>query len=527
MNDQSHQILSPRIKRIESSPFFRALSISFMLTVLFHLLSKNNGIVLSDEGHVWYGAVATFEGQVPLRDFQSYDPGRYYWCAAWFHFFGKGIGALRLATSIFQGVGVFFGLLITTRLFRSWAALLGAGLLFTVWMTPRYWMFEHGLVLIEVYSALLIMEKPSLRRHFIAGVIVGLVAFWGRNHGLYSFLGCLIPLGWLWRRDGWNSFAKRGTCWGVGIIAGYSPMLLMIAFIPEYWDAFWYSVLSMAKHNNVELPVPWPWTIHFSSRKRLYSLYEIVGGGVFIAAPLLFLYVIISSYLLPWRETPRWRVMLASASIGIFELHHAYSCANMAHLAAAIHPFLLSMVGLCSIRYSEKPNKHAFRTTLGCCVILAIAGLPGNLKYFRIIRPHKYVRYEISDKKIWTGKRGRDFIECCKKLDREMFEKNEEILIMPYYPSLYLLMDKRSPVWQIYFGLPVSEEKQTELIKAMEKKRVRWIIYGHVSGSGRDENKVPNTHPLFWGYISQNYEKVVADCLPENHQLLRLKEPRD
>ena len=65
-------------------------------------LQGRQGINLADEGFLWYGTQQTAHGKVPLRDFQSYDPGRYYWSAAGMHLFGEGLVSLRFSETVFQ-----------------------------------------------------------------------------------------------------------------------------------------------------------------------------------------------------------------------------------------------------------------------------------------------------------------------------------------------------------------------------------------------------------------------------------------
>jgi hypothetical protein len=56
---------------------------SLALAVARFLVQGDIGLDLGDEGQLWYVTTRTALGDVPLRDIRSYDPGRYYWGAAW------------------------------------------------------------------------------------------------------------------------------------------------------------------------------------------------------------------------------------------------------------------------------------------------------------------------------------------------------------------------------------------------------------------------------------------------------------
>lgn len=130
------------------------------------------GFSLWDEGFLWYGVQSVMVGEVPIRDFMSYDPGRYYWCAAIMAAWGdNGIMALRAAVAIFQATGLFIGLSLVAK-HAKWKDLiycLLVAVMLAAWMFPRHKLFDISLSMMLLGVLTHLVMNPHGRSYFFAG----------------------------------------------------------------------------------------------------------------------------------------------------------------------------------------------------------------------------------------------------------------------------------------------------------------------------------------------------------------------
>lgn len=495
----------------------KVLLFAIFLVLLSFIWQGNIGFGLADESYLWYGYQRVLLGEVPIRDFMSYDPGRYYFTAGLAKLFGdSGIMSLRAYVAVFQALGLFVGLflIIQSRRIKSKSDtifILLAAITLVVWMLPRHKLFDISISIFLVGILTYLILNPVSKRYFLTGVCVGLIAFFGRNHGVYGAIGSLGVIAWLSIQNLSNiSFIKAISLWGGGVILGFSPIIMMSLFIPGFGIAFWESVrfLFELKATNLPLPIPWPWTVNFSAASFGGATRGVLIGLFFIGT-LLF-----AGLSLAWVIYRRFRsevtppALVASAFLAIPYAHYAFSRADVNHLAQGIFPMLVGVIVLLFI--STKKFKWPLVLVL-CSTSLWVTYIkhPG----WHCSESKKCVATEISGAQIKVSPNRAAQISLIKMLVDKYAPNGESYVVTPLSPGAYALFERKSPMWEIYALLPRNEsfeEKEIERIKTSKPKFA--IIYDYPL-DGREELRFKNTHPLINQYFLDNFDILDSESI--------------
>jgi hypothetical protein len=502
------------------------LALALLLTATVFLLQRRIDFNVSDEGFLWEGAVLTAHGKVPLRDFYSYDPGRYLWAAAWSKVFGEGILALRLSTALFQAAGLLCGLLAARRaLPRAWQLTL-AGILLVVWMGPRHKLFEPALAMAAVYVAVLLIERPSPRRHLLAGALVGFAGVMGKNHGGYTMLAFLVLILWLhWRRIAPGRLARDLGIWLAGIAAGALPLVAMLAFVPRFLPAYFDSI-SFFLHQgrtNFGLPVPWPWVGSWEGLEGVQALQRLALGAGFlllpagVAAALLFLPGTTAA------TAGRRALLLAGGTVGLFYLHHAFSRADPYHLLQSIHPVLLALLGLPAALDGWARRLAAGAVAALLAFLTLFAAVPQAPLYAEQTarKPlDRFVPCRLGGDELRIPERSASlFSEIERQIDART-APGEPVLLIPHLPGLYPALGRESPISDFYPIWPAQGARDETMRNEIEAAGVRLAVYTDYTAGEEPELSFPHTHPLVWAYLQVSFVRIPNARLPHRVWLL-------
>ena len=103
-------------KRLGREDYLLAGLTALFCVLMEQLLQVRVGLNLADEGFLWYGVQRVLAGEVPVRDFQAYEPGRYYMLAGWARMVqSDGIVAMRCGLAVVQWAALFPALLLAPR----------------------------------------------------------------------------------------------------------------------------------------------------------------------------------------------------------------------------------------------------------------------------------------------------------------------------------------------------------------------------------------------------------------------------
>lgn len=488
------------------------LAISCLVVLISFLWQGNKGFNLWDEGFLWYGVQRVLLGEVPIRDFMAYDPGRYYWSAALLSVLGdNGIMSVRAAVAVFQALGLFTGLLLIARSGKSetkYSALfwiISAATL-VVWMLPRHKLFDISISIFLIGVLTFLVSNPIPKRYIIAGACVGLVAVFGRNHGMYGAVGSLGVISWLTikNRSG-PGFLKGSALWGAGVVVGFLPIILLALLIPGFALAFWESIrfLFEQKATNLPLPVPWPWTVNFAAA----SFGDAARGvliGLFFVGTLLF-----GGFSVLWVVYRRLKekyvppALVASAFLALPYAHYAFSRADVGHLAQGIFPLLIGfLVILSNARASIKWP-------------LAVALCATSFWVMHVFHPswqclagRQCVNVEISGKDLQIDSGTANDISLLRQLSSQFTPHGQSFIVTPFWPGAYALLERKSPMWEIYALFPQTESFEKKEIERIKSADPRFVFVLDLPLDGREELRFRNTHPLVYQFIVNNFEPL-------------------
>ena len=105
-------------------------------------------------------------------------------------------------------------------------------------MFPRYRAFESSIALIATYLGIRLVELPTVRQYFVTGVFVGGVAFFGRNHALYSALAFTVLIVLLAVKAPDDALGPKVRSCILGVAVGITPLMLMVVFVPGFASGF-------------------------------------------------------------------------------------------------------------------------------------------------------------------------------------------------------------------------------------------------------------------------------------------------
>jgi hypothetical protein len=513
-------MLQPDDARLRKSVGF-ALLFSLLYCWGFYFFLGDIGFYPGDEGYLWYGVWRVGAGEVPLRDFQAYDPGRYYWCHLLSFVCGDGMLGLRASTTVFQCFGLFCALLVARRFTRNLVELGLACLVLGLWMFPNHKLFDTSIAAMAVWFTVRMLERPSTGRYLAAGAFAGLAGFFGRNHALYIALGTgavLCLSAWKMRGPGWW---RRAGAWAAGGLLGYSPMWGMFLFVPGFFAAFWHSNELILEHGtNLPYPWLWPWRINWT-REGFDQAAEVALALAYLLPPVL----------LPlglWRalRTPSARIaerapVLAAVLIGLFYVHHAAVRSYPQHLAESLPAvLLLAMGGLALL--GPRLRWSGWGLLALVTILIGLEKNPPLAFWYSSKSTEPFERFETPAGEIvrLLPRNARrltalsSFIETNVGADQNMF-------IAPNRPALYPLLGKTSPSWWIYFFWKATDEEQLDLIRELDEAKVNWVLLIDRPIDGREDMRFFGTHPAVAVFLMREFERVEMPGTPGNHILMK------
>jgi|GEM_PF-438958 len=484
-----------------------------IITTVRFAFQGSVGLMLEDEGFLWYGSQRMLAGALPMRDFFGYDIPRYFWNALVMFVVGnKGIYALRVAIAVCEWVTLTMVCVVFAQLQVRWRlVVLLIGMMTVIfWLYPRHKIYDHMIIWLMLLVFWWWLIHPNHRRTFGAGIVVGVAAMIGRNHGVYAVCAGSLLLGYIWWSPiHWRQRIRLALIWSGGIVVGFAPMLLMIVAIPSFGQGFIESVqlLFGLGKTNLTLPIPWPW--------RQASLYAELVGLWFVVPAVTYVVTIGVICWRRWRKQPIPEGVLVAAVVGLVYLQVGYSRADMSHLAQGIAPFIVLVVLLTAYVVPQR-----LQVVVGLVLCSWSAGVNWNSAWQSTWLSSSTDRQEVTaTNQLTVPNAVANQLAFIEAIHQKYDPTNEAFVVAPYWPGVYALWQQPSPLYNTYILFPFDAVAQNREIRRLQQSQPRFILIDDSTIDNQEQIRFMVNYALVDTYIRAQYQQVSDPIVPKNMRL--------
>lgn len=481
------------------------LWLAVAIPTIVWMLQRDIGLSLIDEGFVWYGAQRVLAGEVPLRDFQAYDIGRYYWYAGWMAVMDStGILPVRAGSTVLAAITTAIAVALVRGAGRQGAvATVLAAVTFALWLVPYFKVADSFAAVLLLAGMARLLKAPGARSSFAYGLCLGVAATVGINHALYGVAAGMLAFACLWWNERRIPRLRTALAVALGTTVGYLPVLAFVLFEPGFATAFVDSVRLLLETGttNLELAMPdlrSPWRAT-SGWTFLVGLQAALMGIAFIAIPLFLL----ASGWQVWRlrtfpSRAAHPAFVAALLLSIPYAHYAYSRWDVYHLAISALPLMLAVWTF------PGPRPVLLRTVVLALVTLATLLVAGpNHAFFQTVRSTPLQPVVVAGETLRVPERTAAELRLLDETVRAHAAAPRSLYVVPYWPGAYAVTGRRSPTWEIYLIFPFSERRQRLEIGRLVAADVGLALVSRSSMDGRADLGLEQTHPLIARYLRQ------------------------
>jgi hypothetical protein len=469
----------------------------------------------ADEGYLWYGTQRIVAGEVPLRDFRSYEPGRYVWCAPAVGLLPYRLSALRASSHAFSFCGVSTALV---ALRAAEVPLAGTGLAAVAigaWAFPQYKLFEPAVALVVFAAGFVLISDPLPATALLAGVAVGIAALVGFN--LFVYASTTMTVLALWVIVGADVSRMLPLWVVVGTVVAASPMIIMLVCSSSFRRVFVHRrIVAVVRRgsSNLPTPLPLPWLpptsafAHIGQRRRLAFGWLFVVVAV-VPAVVLMIEAVIG---VAPDDDPASAARLAAAATGLMWWHHAYSRADVVHLAQSMMPLLLLAV------LAVNPSPWSIVAS-GVAAAGSIALTAGELRptFWWSTRRHVVRRRVARGGSIPLRPDQDRLLDVVENLRSE----GDSVLAVPVLAWVYAVLGLRSPVYDTFCVYPANASEQEQMLAEVRRAGVTLAVVFDLALDDREELRFAETHPRVWRWLCNEFEAVPTPGLGANMIILR------